>query len=67
MYKYAYEAVLYRYSTDRQTMQFGKAVWAVSLFDADTYRDLNYSFRRGTTTTIFLLPTGNCRKNLRYG
>lgn len=39
--EYTYEAVLYRYSTDRQTIQFGKAVWAVSLFDADAYRNPN--------------------------
>ena len=42
---YRYEAVLYRYSTDRQTMQFGRATWRVSLLDEeDVCRDPNIPY-----------------------
>ncbi|HJJ96284.1 MAG TPA: hypothetical protein O0X38_01375 [Methanocorpusculum sp.] len=44
MYKYAYEAVLYRYSPDLQKMQFAKAVWDVPEFFEEDSRDRNIPY-----------------------
>jgi len=44
MYKYAYEAVLYRYSPDLQKMQFAKAVWEVPEFFEVDARDRNIPY-----------------------
>lgn len=44
MYKYAYEAVLYRYSPDMQKMQFAKAVRDVLEFFEEDSRDRNIPY-----------------------